>query len=88
MFENITSEADFVESIRGEIVSAITTWMPYVMITKLNVDLNMDDSGGVSDASHAIGVYLELKITGTNIYLPIQIFISDTGILRIQEAQN
>lgn len=88
LFENITSEVDFVESIRGEIVSAITTWMPYVMITKLNVNLNMEDDGTVSDSSHAVGIYLDVKITGTNIYLPIQIFISESGNLRIQEAQN
>ena len=48
----------------------------------------MQEDGRVDDPNHAIGIFLELKIVGTNIYLPIQIFISDTGNLRIQEAQN
>jgi phage baseplate assembly protein W len=88
LFENITEENDFVERIRGEIISAITTWIPYVTITKLDVNLNLTEDGRVIDSNHAVGIVLELKITGTNIYLPIQIFISDTGNLRIQEAQN
>lgn len=88
LFENITDEREFIDSIKGEIISAITTWIPYVGITRLDVNINMQDDGRVDDPSHAVGIFLEVKITGTNIYLPIQIFISDTGNLRIQEAQN
>jgi hypothetical protein len=46
----------------------------------------MTEDGRVNDPSHAIGIKLELQIVGTNIYLPIQIFISDTGNLSIEEA--
>ena len=88
LFENINSEGDLEENIKGDIVSAITTWLPYLNITRLDVKFNMQDDGRVPDPTHAIGIFLELKIVGTNIYLPIQIFISDTGNLRIQEAQN
>ena len=88
LFENITDEGEFIDRIKGDIIEAITTWIPYVGITSLDVNINMADDGRVDDPSHAVGIFLELKITGTNIYLPIQIFISDTGNLRIQEAQN
>ncbi len=88
LFENINDEGDLEEKIKGDIISAITTWLPYLNITRLDVNFNMGDDGRVDDPYHAIGIFLELKITGTNIYLPIQIFISDTGNLRIQEAQN
>jgi len=88
LFENITDEGEFIDRIKGDIIGAITTWIPYVGITSLDVNINMADDGRVDDPSHAVGIFLELKITGTNIYLPIQIFISDTGNLRIQEAQN
>lgn len=88
LFENINSEGDLEEKIKGDIISAITTWLPYLNITRLEVNFNMSDDGRVDDPYHAIGIFLELKIVGTNIYLPIQIFISDTGNLRIQEAQN
>jgi hypothetical protein len=86
LFENITSEDSFAERIRGEIISAISTWLPYLSITNLEVKLNMTDDGRVNDPSHAVGIKLELQIVGTNIYLPIQIFISDTGNLTIAEA--
>lgn len=86
LFENITSESEFGDRIRGEIISAISTWLPYLSITNLEVNLNMTEDGRVNDPSHAIGIKLELQIVGTNIYLPIQIFISDTGNLSIEEA--
>jgi phage baseplate assembly protein W len=88
LFENISDERQFIDAIKGDIIDAITTWIPYVGITRLEVNINMTEDGRVDDPSHAVGIFLELKITGTNIYLPIQIFISDTGNLRIQEAQN
>jgi phage baseplate assembly protein W len=88
LFENITDENEFIDRIRGEIIEAINTWIPYVGITQLDVRFNLTEDGRVSEPDHAITIRLELKITGTNIYLPIQIFISDTGNLRIQEAQN
>ena len=88
LFENISDESDFVDKIKGEIIDALTTWIPYVGITQLDVKFNVTDDGRVNEPDHAVSILLELKIVGTNIYLPIQIFISDTGTLRIQEAQN
>lgn len=88
LFENINSEGQLEDAIKGDIISAITTWLPYLNITRLDVNFNMFDDGRVEEPDHAIGIFLELRIVGSNIYLPIQIFISDTGNLRIQEAQN
>jgi len=86
LFENISSEGEFVESIRNEISNAISTWMPYLTITELDVNVNVEDNLVADDPYHAVTIRLIVKITGTNIYLPIQIFISDTGSLTIEEA--
>jgi phage baseplate assembly protein W len=86
LFENITTEEDFIERIDTTIRDAIGTWMPYLLIENLNVNLNLAEDGRVDEPDHAIGITLQVKIVGTNIYLPIQIFISVTGNLNIQEA--
>jgi phage baseplate assembly protein W len=86
LFENISSEEEFQERIKGDITEAISTWMPYLIIQDLEVNINMSEDGRVDDPTHAVGITLNVRISGTNIYLPIQIFISDTGTLTIQEA--
>lgn len=86
LFENISSEEEFSNRIRGEISDAISTWMPYLVIQEITVNINMSEDGRVDDPSHAVGVKISVSIAGTNIYLPIEIFISDTGTLTIQEA--
>ena len=88
LFENITTEEDLENAIKDDIIGAITTWLPYLNVTRLDVKFNVAEDGRVYEPDHTITIFLELKIVGTNIYLPIQIFISDTGNLRIQEAQN
>jgi hypothetical protein len=88
LFENITTEEDLENAIKDDIIGAITTWLPYLNVTRLDVNFNVAEDGRVYEPDHTITIFLELKIVGTNIYLPIQIFISDTGNLRIQEAQN
>lgn len=86
LFENINSEEEFETAIKNEITGAISYWMPYLIIRDLVVQTNMSEDGRVDDPSHAVGITLNVSISGTNIYLPIQIFISDTGNLTIQEA--
>lgn len=88
LFENISNEGELESAIKDEIIGAITTWLPYLNITRLDVNFNVTQDGRVYEPDHTITIFLELKIVGTNIYLPIQIFISDVGNLRIQEAQN
>lgn len=86
LFENISSEGEFIESIRNEISTAITTWMPYLTISELDVNVNPNDNLVADEPYHAVTIKLVVKISGTNIYLPIQIFISDVGDLTIEEA--
>jgi phage baseplate assembly protein W len=86
LFENISSEEEFQTSLKNEITDAIGTWMPFLLIEELDVNINMGEDGRVDDPSHAVGITLKVYVSGTNIYLPIQIFISDTGNLTIEEA--
>lgn len=89
LFENISDEEEFKERLKGEIQAAISYWLPYLNITDLKVNLNLTDDGRVDDPTHAVGIFLRVGITGTGIYLPIRIFISETAQLRIiEEAQN
>jgi phage baseplate assembly protein W len=86
LFENITTEEDFLDRIDATIREALSLWMPFILIQKLEVKLNLSEDGRVDEPDHAIGIRLEVKIADTNIYLPIQIFISATGNLQIEEA--
>lgn len=88
LFENITDEDKFIDAIKNDIVDAIKMWMPFLSVEELIVNLNMSDDGRVDDPSHAVGIKLSVKIDKTNIYLPIQIFISVTGRLEIEAIYN
>lgn len=89
LFENISDEEEFSTSLRGEIEGAISKWLPYLSIVELVVNLNMTQDGRIDDPDHAVGIFLRVLISGTNIYLPIRIFISETATIRvIEEAQN
>ena len=59
--------------------------MPYVKVVRINIFLS-DDQGVNSD--HALRIEMVVNLTETNINLPIQIFIDETGNLRIKEALN
>ncbi len=89
LFENITDESQFKNSLKGEIESAIGRWLPYLFINQLTITLNMSEDGRVVDPNHVVGIFLRVIIKGTNIYLPIRIFISEMATIRItEEAQN
>ena len=85
LFEPIVDEITFKETIVGEIRSALSMWMPYVAIQDVNMKINPVDDGRVeiTQANNAIVITIDIYITGTNIYLPVQIFISETGGLTI-----
>lgn len=85
LFENISTEDEFFDTLTQEIRSSISFWMPYIKVSRLNAFL-ADDQNEQND--HAIRIELVVNIVGTNINLPIQIFIDETGNLRIQEALN
>lgn len=83
LFEQITDELTFKEQLLGEIRSALGMWMPYVTISEVDMDVNVRDDGRSIEPNHTIAISLTLFITGTNIYLPVRIFISDSGTLTI-----
>lgn len=85
LFENISTEEDFFNSLKEEITSAINEWMPYISISKLEVKL-ADDQDDQKD--HAIKIVLNVQVTRTGINLPIYLFIDETGNLNIIEAFN
>lgn len=83
LFENITSEEDFFKKLENEIRSAIAEWMPYITISELQISLAEDQD---DQKEHAVKISLGVNITQTGIYLPIQIFIDETGNLNFVEA--
>jgi hypothetical protein len=62
--------------------------MPYVGIRSIEVDTNITSDGRVLEPDHAIFVDLNLYISYLNIYLPVKLFISETGNVSITEATN
>lgn len=83
LFENISNEEDFYRRLENEIKSAIEEWMPYITISELRITLAEDQD---DQKDHAVKISLGVNITQTGIYLPIQIFIDETGNLNIIEA--
>ena len=89
LFENIVDEDTFTSRLQGEVETAIRTWMPFLVISELRVELNLTEDGRPDDPNHAVGIFLRVIVSGTNIYLPIRIFISETATIRLtEEAQN
>lgn len=86
LFENIANEEEFKEKISGTITSAISRWLLYLNVIKCNVMFNLDENGNVKDAANTIHIELIVNISGTPTNLPIRIFISDTGTLRLESA--
>ena len=85
MFENIASEDEFFDSLKNEIRGAINEWMPYLVVNRLDANLADEQE---DDRDHSIKISLVVQIVDTGIYLPIQIFIDETGNLNIVEALN
>lgn len=84
LFENITDEDNFVEAIKTDISNALKMWLPYLVIERLEVNINVQNDGRVDDPSHAVGIKLTVRIDKTQIYLPIKIFISVTGNITLE----
>lgn len=86
LFENITSEDTFVETIKTDISDAFKEWLPYLTLEKLTVDINPNTSD-LAENDHAIKIDFTVKVRETTIYLPIRIFISVTGGIEIDAIQ-
>ncbi len=85
LFENISTEEEFFDSLKNEIRSSITEWMPYLVVSRLDAGLADEQE---DERDHSIKISLVVQIVDTGIYLPIQIFIDETGNLNITEALN
>jgi hypothetical protein len=85
LFENISTEEEFFDSLKNEIRSSITEWMPYLVVSRLDAGLADEQE---DERDHSIKITLIVQIVDTGIYLPIQIFIDETGNLNITEALN
>lgn len=83
LFENIASEESFFKNLENTIQSAIEEWMPYITISQLEISLAEDQD---DQKEHAVKISLGVNITQTGIYLPIEIFIDETGNLNFVEA--
>lgn len=86
LFENIADEDEFKKRLIGTITGAISRWMPFLSVTKSQVLINVNTSDKIVEDDHAVTIKLDINIAGTPSYLPIIIFISDTGNLTIREA--
>jgi len=86
LFENITSEEQFIDGIKNDILEAFDTWMPFLTLEKFTVDINPDASD-LSENDHAIKIDFTVKLRDTSIYLPIRLFISTTGRIEIEAIQ-
>jgi len=84
LFEQITDELDFQEKLIGEIRSALTFWMPYVSIQDVKVDTNPVQDNRIIEPNHAVVITLQVYISGTNIYLPVRLLVSETGNLSVE----
>ncbi len=83
LFEPITDEDTFRENILGEIRLALNTWMPYVSIQDVNMILDPKEDARFVDSRYAVVITINLFISGTNIYVPVAMGITETGGLEI-----
>jgi phage baseplate assembly protein W len=86
LFENISDESEFRQSLVGTITEAVSTWMPYLGLSDMNVKFNLTDDGRVVDPNNAVSISFIASIIGSPSYFPIQIFISEEGNLQVIEA--
>jgi phage baseplate assembly protein W len=84
LFENISNEEEFKERISGTIPPAIRRWLLYISVVRCDVKLNVDENGDIKDSSNVVKIELVVSISGTPTNLPIRIFISETGQLKIE----
>lgn len=83
LFEPITDPESYRESIVGEITAALNKWMPYVAIQ--GVDLITDPKGDArfADSRYAVVITIDLYISGTNIFMPVTLGITESGNMDI-----
>ena len=83
LFEQISDELAFKESILGEIRGALSYWMPYVSIDSVDVNFTPDETIYLAEPNHVIAISMTLFVSGVNIYLPVRLFVAEDGSLTI-----
>lgn len=81
LFQPVTSEDEFIDELRADIVSAIEYWMPYVTVRQLEVDIHPDLES--PQAEYAVKITLRVGITRTNINKEVVLYISNVGAIQI-----
>lgn len=83
LFEPISDEYTFKENIIGEIRTSLDRWLPYIKIHDAKIILDPKNDARFSDSRYAVVITLSLYISGTNIYVPVALGISESGNLDI-----
>lgn len=83
LFEPMTDIEVFREKIVGEISSALSKWMPYVAIQSVNLIENPEDDARFADSRYAVVITIDLYISGTNIFMPVTLGITESGNMDI-----
>ncbi len=83
LFEPIVDEDSFKEKIIGEITSALNKWMPYVAIQNSEIIMDPKNDTRFSDSRYAVIITVNLYISGTNIFMPVTLGITESGNLDI-----
>jgi phage baseplate assembly protein W len=83
LFEPIVDEDSFREKIVGEISSALSKWMPYVSIQNVQLITDPKNDARFSDSRYSVLITINLYISGTNIFMPVTLAITESGNLDI-----
>ena len=83
LFEPVVDEDSFREKIMGEVSSAISRWMPYLSIQSSEIIIDPQNDARFADTRYGIVITIKLYISGTNIFLPITLGITESGNLDI-----
>ncbi len=83
LFEPITDEDQFKENIMGEIRSALNKWMPYVAIQSSEIITDPKNDARFADSRYAVIITINLYVSGTNIFMPVTLGITESGNLDI-----
>ena len=78
LFEpNVVELKDFITT---TITDAVTFWLPYLTITKLEITTNQDDPNMI----HHVKISLAFTVTGSDSEETITIFAGEDGILKVE----
>ena len=83
LFEPISDEDSFRQKIMGEISAAISKWMPYIAIQSSEIITDPQNDARFADTRYGLVITIKIYITGTNIFMPITLGITETGNLDI-----